>query len=389
MARKRGRGSVRYHRGSFAAAISMGGKRYTRAAFDREADAWEWIATVKADHLRGVLGKNAPEPPATPITFGDLARLLAVHKTTTKRKPWRPGTARFVREHLQASIFPAFESRQAASISAEELQAWLDAQHGREARGRHKGNITAATVRKIESVLSMVLRYGVKIGRLKVNPMARVERTSLPEDQEVAPARVLRPEELRRILDAAAPARNRAFFTVLALTGLRRSEAFRMRWSWVDFDARILRVQIAKKGRSEVPMGPRVIAALRSLGPGQPDDLVFPGFVRTARRGDRSIAQKLLTDMRRPMAAALTAAGVDPAGIALHTFRRTFLTILESLPGIQFSHVVALARHSRKAQGMTARYLLPSMEELHEDLVELERRVFGGAVVRLLRASEG
>ena len=187
---------------------------------------------------------------------------------------------------------------------------------------------------------------------------------------------------LQRAYDAVR--RRRAFFVVLAFTGLRKGEAFRMRWSWIDFDGRMLRVRVAKRGSSEIPLCKTVANVLKALGPGPADDLVFPGSPREAGRAAPLDRTKMLTDMRVPLVRALQAAKVDTRGVTLHTFRRTFLTLIEEIPGVTFSMVVALARHGKGSTGVTARYLKPSNDILHAALAELERRVLGtGNVIPL------
>lgn len=390
---RRGQGMVRLHHGSWEARIGIKGSMFIQGGFDKEEQAWDWIANRKSDHVRGVLEVKPKEPKTPKVTFGDLAALLIIHKTTTHHRPWRPDSARFAREHLNARLLPAFGDRFASEITTEELQSWLEAQHGQKCLGRHKGVLSASTVRKIESVLSMVFRFGVKTKRIPSSPMAGVERTSVEtddddhEDARDGPMRILTPDEIRQILIACPRGRIRAFFSVLALTGLRRLEIFRMRWNWIRFEKGVLRIRKAKRKSSRFPLSERLARELRELGPGAPNDLVFPGFSRNARRGDRGDRQKQLTDMRGPLRDVLASAGVDPSGVGLHTFRRSFATAIEDLPGVRLSHVIALLRHSRKGAGTTAVYLHPSRKRLLETLGEYERLIFGDKILRLLTST--
>lgn len=87
---------------------------------------------------------------------------------------------------------------------------------------------------------------------------------------------------------------------------------------------------------------------------------------------------------RKAIRGACKRAGIDPAGITLHTFRRTFITLLEEL-GTPYGVVRRLARHGVRATDITARYLLPQEEVLRAALNKLARHVLGPATVVPIR----
>lgn len=160
------------------------------------------------------------------------------------------------------------------------------------------------------------------------------------------------------------------------LTGLRKSELFRLSWDWCDFENGMLLVKEAKRGSSKMPMSSRVKDELLKLGP-RPSGRVFPGHFRALSGDKRRDPTKTLTDKRRALANVLEAAGVDPSGVTLHTFRRAFITALEEIPGVSYSVVRALARHARSASDVTTHYLFPTDERLRQALEGLEARLFG------------
>lgn len=352
--RVRGQGSVRFRDGRWEARVQISGHRHTDS-FDSEAKAWDWIAQQKTDVSRGV----TPAPATAPSKrFDDLCRLYKVHK----EKRWRPGSLAFFECHRDGVLLPHFGKRRIAEIRALDLQSFLDAQLGRpilDREGQPTGRVVqAGTVAKYQQLLGQLFRYAVRMDFLASNPMTKVERVRAePRDQ-----RVLRLHEVQTVL-AACSKEQRSFFTVLALTGLRRSEIFRMRWDWVDFEGQRLHVRVAKRGANELPLGPAVAAILKPLR-GKPADLVFPG-----RGGEQ------LTCKAGVLGRLVTSAGI-PGGVGLHSFRRGFLTILERLPGVSYSVVKALARHSmRSGNDITARYLYPDFDELLAALTLLERRI--------------
>lgn len=307
------------------------------------------------------------------MRFDDLARLYKVHKL----KRWRPGTRRFFEYQGEGVLVPRFGSRPVASITAFEIQSFLDGQLGRpivDRDGTPTGRVLQpSTVTKYQQVLSELFTYAARMDFLATSPMRKVDRVKIePKDQ-----RVLRLHEVQALL-AACPTNQRPFFTVLALTGLRRAEMFRMAWSWVDFDGGRLHVRVAKRGANEMPFGPAVRALLEPLR-GGPDELVFPG-----RQG------KPLTCKAGVLGRLVAAAGI-PGGVGLHSFRRGFLSILERLPGMSYSVVKALARHRfRSSSDVTARYLYSDHDELLAAITLLEQRILTpGNVLQLAPRSAG
>lgn len=195
--------------------------------------------------------------------------------------------------------------------------------------------------------------------------------------------RVLRPHELRAILEAT-DGEDRAFFATLIFAGLRRAEAYGMRWDWLNFEEDMLHVKVAKRGSSKIPLAPYLKRALSALGAG----LTGPGFVgRYRSNADQAQAAepKEVTDKRRSMARTLAAAGVDPKAVGFHTFRRLFITLIERLPGAFYSLVRALARHGVSTTDVTARYLHPAQEDLGRALAQFEQAIMDTANVVPLR----
>jgi integrase len=110
---------------------------------------------------------------------------------------------------------------------------------------------------------------------------------------------------------------------VMLLTGARCSEACKAAWSEFDLDQGVWtlpgwRRKNPKPGRllpdHVMPLPARLVALLRTIGPGEPDKLAFPG-ARVAVIGDWP---KWTRETK-------TRLGID---VTPHAFRRTFKTIL-------------------------------------------------------------
>ena len=68
------------------------------------------------------------------------------------------------------------------------------------------------------------------------------------------------------------------FLRMLYETASRVTEGLHLRWGAVDLKARVIRVTRIKGSETIVTdIGDRLVGLLSELGPGKPDDLVFPG----------------------------------------------------------------------------------------------------------------
>jgi integrase len=119
----------------------------------------------------------------------------------------------------------------------------------------------------------------------------RVERDRRKERKLEAGRDIPTPAEIKRLIAAAKPGRERAFLLVAALCGLRASELRGLRWSDIDPKAAVLHVRQradcfgvigapkSASSRREVPLPPEALAELRSWRLACPKtelDLAFP-----------------------------------------------------------------------------------------------------------------
>jgi integrase len=140
-----------------------------------------------------------------------------------------------------------------------------------------------------------------------------------------------RPDEIDRLIAAAASEQDAGLYVTAAYTGLRRSELRALRWRSLDFDGSLIHVErgytneggddLPKSYRvRSVPMTPRVAAALACLGGREhfttDEDLVF---VNTVGRpvGDDKLHKRFKT--------AIRAAGLRE--LRFHDLRHSFGTM--------------------------------------------------------------
>jgi integrase len=143
-----------------------------------------------------------------------------------------------------------------------------------------------------------------------------------------------------------------------ALTGLRRAEVFNLRWSSVELDRQVIRIESARRGRRvngqawrpkhgkwrEVPLEPAafdLLQRIRGLVPHGPEDPVFPS------RGGAPYARM----DRAPEAAgkgyfpdAVAAAGLS-GEVTFHSLRHLY-AVTSLLSGRSISEVSAYLGHS-------------------------------------------
>jgi integrase len=291
-------GKVRW----YARHYDPSGKRNTMV-FDTKGEADRWLTTVGMSKMTG----SYVDPNRSKATVGQLADEWLEAKLDLAPKT-RERYEGIIRAHIQ----PRWRSVPLSAVTHAEVQRWLA-----------RLDLAPASVRKTHRVLSMVLAYAVRDGRLATNPAAGV---SLPRVRQ-AERRFLTHEQLEALADAC-PASYGLLVRFLGFTGLRFGEAAALRVGRIDFLRR--RVLVAEsvtpvrgrpvfgptKGheRREVPLPRFLVEKLsRHVGGKLPDDLVFTG-----RRGQ----------VLRPQGfqrAALTAAAeqVGIPGFHPHELRHT------------------------------------------------------------------
>ena len=139
------------------------------------------------------------------------------------------------------------------------------------ARGVSKVKGGAGTATRTIITLSSILSFAVDRGLIAANPKHGV-RLAPGGKRE----RFTSPAELARLGEALARAETRsdkpahpyglAIIRLLALTGARRGEITKLRWSEVDLDRGFLTLATSKTGRKVVLLPPAAVAVLQGVG---------------------------------------------------------------------------------------------------------------------------
>jgi integrase len=179
--------------------------------------------------------KAARTAAAARQTFGQVAELYMELVAKRTVESWRNVDAA-LRNHL----LPAWRGRAIGEIRRGEVNALLD---GLTAAGK------LGAAREVRKHASRIFGWAFDREIIAANPAAKLQRHELRNRRAV---RRLEDDELRALWLAADPDPNQLGYPwaqtwrLLLLTGARRNEIARMRWSEIDREARALRLPAAR-----------------------------------------------------------------------------------------------------------------------------------------------
>lgn len=270
--------------------------------------------------------------------------------TTRFRRAKRQSTIAIDEGRISRHIVPLLGHRIAGSLTRHDVQRMADdIAAGKtavtiktKARGVARVTGGAGNATRIVGLLGGIWTWAEKRGFVSgANPCHRLElRADRAED------RVLSAEEMARLGDVLRRRQVEAPMAVaalrlLAFTGLRRGEAYSLRWAEIDLDGSCLRLAETKSGRSMRAIGGAAVEHLRSL-PRLHPELVFPNSSGSGA-----------ADLVKRIAALFNEAGLhDARG---HDLRRTFASVAAD-EGYSDATIGELLGHAR--QGVTSKHYI-------------------------------
>lgn len=289
--------------------------------FPHEKDAW---TEVERRHLlpksgQAILGR---------VTFAELV----TNYRNKAFKKLRVTTGSVTTHVLDNYLLPRWGTNYALEMNPDDIEEWL-------------GSLALAnpTKEKIRRVMNVVFRQGQKSRDLPMtgdgNPVAFVTQSSESNYRAV----IVRPEQAFRIIMKLEGAVRTLVFLV-AVTGLRISEALGLKWGDLDYECHTIQLQrvwvgstviqgVKTKGSgAPVPLGDLLADALRNwhheTAYSKPEDWVFPS---TKLKGKKPMSASIMTgDKIRPAAIKAGVQLVPGQRFGFHNFRHSLATFLVS-----------------------------------------------------------
>lgn len=219
------------------------------------------------------------------LTIADLVDLYLkegpADKPTKKASSWAIDGS-----NLRRHVVPLLGRRSLATVTLADVQRLQrDVTDGKtkadlktKKRGRARVEGGPGTAARATSVLAAMLAWATKHGYRADNPAKGVQLNSLRQRE-----RFLTGAELGRLGDAMIKgekeglnASGLAILRLLLLTGARRNEIASLKWDYVDFERRALRIPDSKTGAKVIPLGAPALSVLSKLSRKDKVSWVFP-----------------------------------------------------------------------------------------------------------------
>lgn len=309
--------------------VARGGHPAEDRALDRQAITVKELCTrYLADLEKGlILGKRGrPKKASTVLT--DVGR-------------------------IQRHIIPLLGNRRVRDLTKSDItQAMKDIMAGKtridektdKPRGRAIVRGGVGTAARTIGLFGGVLSYAVELDIIEQNPAHGVRK---PKDN-VSGRRLSEQEYrllgniLRNAVNDGQYAMAAEMIRIIALTGCRRSEVIKLRWSEVDIEGSCLRLTDSKEGASVRPIGLPVLEYFEERRDEGTEDCVFPGWVDDTPFGSF------------PNHWGKILGKTELADITPHVLRHSFASIANDL-GFTEATIAALVGHSRGT--ITSRYI--------------------------------
>jgi len=121
---------------------------------------------------------------------------------------------------MVAQQFLTFAGKKLEEVMLDDILLWLESFQLRQASQNTINNKLAA--------LKSLFSFGVKTGYLETNPAALIKT---PKPKDALNERLLVEDEVKRLIEAASPGRDRTLLKLLYILGLRVSELVGLNWS--------------------------------------------------------------------------------------------------------------------------------------------------------------
>jgi integrase len=338
-------------------------------------------AEAKLRHTLADVDRGIWKPPAEPVV--EVPReeptfhAFSSEYVASRRQELRPRSVEFLEWALSSHLLRYFAGHRLSAITVEEIDRYRtakvrEAKELADARAQLEARIASASseeeraalkrelrdaprplcagsINRTIAVLARVLDQAVEYGWIATNP-ARGRRRRLKAER---PRRTwLELDEVRDLLDAAGE--HRPLLAVMALAGLRVSEACALRWRDVDLARGRLTVAESKTdaGVRVVELSPDLrdeLAVYKASASRVEDDApVFPTRRGTTRDRGNIRARVLAGAIARANAKREEDGRPPIVGVTNHSLRRTFASLLYEA-GASPAYVMAQMGHTNSS----------------------------------------
>ncbi len=154
-------------------------------------------------------------------------------------RDFSPKTVKETRGFIDRNLLPEIGAVPLTKLTPSDLDRFYRRLQTSGAAGG--GALAPATVRRIHGILRRALAQGVKWGWIGVNPAAATTPPRVPQPEIKPPSGNERAGVLKRSAESSPELA--CFLVLAAATGARRSELVALRWSDVDLDVGIVRIE--------------------------------------------------------------------------------------------------------------------------------------------------
>lgn len=323
-------------------------------------------ALKASEHMR--LSANSETPTRRAISFGAL-----VKRYQDDELPSRHSTRLAYTSYLEQHIIPKWSeyslTRMIAPGAPFMIEEWFKTLH---LAPKTKGNI--------KNVMAVIFDCGMRWGLMGIgaSPMGLVRIKNV--SRRLEEPRILI-HQIQRLIEELPGEPYRTLATLDAVTGLRASELFALRWSDFDWNSRTMLVRRAivdgvagevktKYSRDGMPLDPAIVEILlrwKAISDfASNDDWVFASWRTNGTLPFRSTA--ILEDYLKP---AAIRAGIG-GEVGWHTFRHTFRTLLDET-GAPIKVQQELMRHAdiRTTMNVYGKAMDESKRQAHANVVRM------------------
>ncbi|PWB82030.1 MAG: site-specific integrase [Candidatus Methylomirabilota bacterium] len=219
--RKRADGSVGYQVRIAVGKDRDGKPKFVIETFDKWADAVARKNKILSERDEGI----AVVPQRTPVGEYLDAWLAG------KKHGLRPNTHEGYERALDLYVRPYLGTRRLDQLKPIELETWIS-------QLLDKG-LSPRTVRYAFGLVSDALGHAVRMGMLPRNAAKSVK----PPKQTRREMQALDAEQVRGLLKAIKGSRHETLFRLMLYSGLRPSEALGLKWSDIDLEGGVIKVQ--------------------------------------------------------------------------------------------------------------------------------------------------